>query len=136
MPNEYEIKDFRPIMRLADQDMSITELPKYEILEDCKILSEQSIYVIPRGFITDGASVPILGRSFFPAMNKYFGAAVAHDYYCGVANANGLYAYREKADKEFYGNLIECGTNKTRAKLMSYAVRAYGKMLKASGKLK
>ena len=136
MENEYQIKDFRPLMRLADQDMSITELPKYEIMEDCKILSTEGSYIIPKGFVTDAATVPLWARSFFPAMNKYFGAAVAHDYGCGVANATGLYKFREAADTDFYHNLIECGTNKTRAKLMSFAVRKYGKMLKRTGKLK
>ena len=134
--NEYEIKDFRPLMRLADGDMSTVKLPRYEIMEDCKILSEQSIYVINKGFITDAATVPFMFRQVFPAMNKHFGAAVAHDYYCGIANASGLYSYREKADNEFYGNLIECGTNKVRAKLMSFAVKRYGEYLKSTGKLK
>lgn len=133
---EYEIKHFKPLMRLAPGKLGTIKLPRYVIEEECNILSEIGIYPIPKGFVTDGASVPLLARLVIPSMSMHFGAVVVHDFYCKLANEHGMYAYREKADSEFYANLIECGTNKIRAKIMSFAVIQYGKMLKKKGVLR
>ena len=132
----FYLADFRPPMVLMG-NMSTTKLPRYKIIIDCKIESlSNGDYQIKKGFVTDGASVPLVARLLFPPVNKYFGAVVIHDAYCKKANQTGEYSWRHKADQEFYSNLIECGTNKIRAKLMSKAVIAYGKFLKIKGDLK
>jgi len=133
---EYEIKHFKPLMRLAPGKLGTIKLPKYIIEEECNILSEVGVYPIPKGFQTDAASVPFLARLVIPSMSMHFGAVVVHDYYCRLASLHRLYAYRKKADDEFYDNLIECGTNKIRAKIMSFAVKKRGEYLRAIGELK
>jgi hypothetical protein len=37
-------------------------------------------YTIPRGFVTDGASVPWFFQRLLPRQGRYFAAAVIHDY--------------------------------------------------------
>lgn len=49
---------------------------KYKLLEDVVVDGT----VIPKGFITDGASTPIFIWPILPPIGKYFPAAVLHDY--------------------------------------------------------
>lgn len=49
----------------------------YELLEDECIHGHN----IPKGFISDGATVPRCFWPIFPPVGKYFRAALVHDYY-------------------------------------------------------
>lgn len=73
---------------------------------------------IPKGFVTDGASIPkavwsIIGHPFMP---RFVEAAVVHDF-CVVNQFNG-----SARDKLFYETLISNGVKKWRAKAMYWAV--------------
>ncbi len=81
-------------------------------------------YVIPKGFITDFASVPRLFWAFIPPMGKHNYAALLHDYLCYYKPVT-----RKEADRIFYEMLIEHGVSKFRSKVMYYAVRFYAKCL-------
>jgi hypothetical protein len=50
----------------------------YEPFEET--LSDGSTILIPAGYVTDFASVPMLLWSFFPPIGKYNRAALVHDY--------------------------------------------------------
>lgn len=50
----------------------------YEPFEET--LSDGSTILIPTGYVTDFASVPVLLWSFFPPIGKYNRAALVHDY--------------------------------------------------------
>lgn len=76
--------------------------------------------VIPNGYITDGATVPLLLRWLFPPTGRYFPAAVVHDYILDTERdwpkANGL----------FGAALNECGLPRWRRYPMHWAVKVYG----------
>jgi len=74
---------------------------------------------IPKGFRTDGASVPRIFWSLFPPnRTDYLPCAVIHDYLCD----KGEY---KKADKYFYECLKKLQVDKFSRDLMYYAVRIY-----------
>ena len=77
--------------------------------------------VIPKGFITDFASVPRIFWSVIPPVGKYCGAAVVHDY---------LYSKhqfpREFCDKQFYKLCLKEDNWHIRSAVMYIAVRLFG----------
>ena len=79
------------------------------------------LFIVPEGFVTDGASVPIGLRWRFPHGGRKFAAAVAHDYayQTGVCN-------RAQADRLFYKLMIENGVGKHDANLLYWGVKLFG----------
>lgn len=80
------------------------------------ILKEEYVYEIngyylkvPKGFITDLASVPRVLWVFFPPYGKYTEAAVVHDYLYSKINDTGI--NRELADKIFNHIMKELGVS-------------------------
>ena len=88
---------------------------------------------IPKGFITDGASVPILFRWYMSPYGKGLWAALAHDYKHIQYNIGSK--ERDQADKEFYFDLIKCGYSKITALFPYYGVRLYTIALRFRKKL-
>jgi hypothetical protein len=76
-----------------------------------------------QGSATDGASIPKLFQPFIgtPWEESYIRAAVIHDWYCD----HNVYPWRE-THKVFYEIMIESGVPVRKAKLMFYAVYAFG----------
>ena len=111
---------------------------RYRIQYDVRILDPKGgvIATIPKGFISDGASVPLFFHRIAPPMGMYLMAALAHDYYCELANDSGDYEERKHGDDNFHQWLRWCGVSQLRAKPMSAMVKMYGKGLKLTGKLK
>lgn len=76
-----------------------------------------------KGAETDGASIPTLLRPFIggPWEDAYIRAAVIHDWYC-------VRTVRPWADthRVFYDAMLASGLNSAKAKLMFYAVYAFG----------
>lgn len=131
----YHIADFAPLCKMLPAK-HILASSSIEIQEDCVITAFGKNYGIPKGFVTDGATVPWFLRLAFPAVSKYLGATTIHDWFCAEALKTGKYELRRQADLAFYDHLILCRTNKYRARLMSRAVIWYGKGLKLEGVLK
>jgi len=130
----YNIRDFRPAMRLVDERLTTMKAARYEILEDCDIATSTGVYSIPRGFVTDGASVWWIARPAFPVLSMYFGATTIHDMLCKDAELLKEFKIRSEADRNFYPHLIECGTNAIRARIMSEAVILAGEWENFRGK--
>jgi hypothetical protein len=78
---------------------------------------------VPRGFVTDFASVPRLFWPIFPPSGKWNRAAVVHDYLCTTKTCS-----RFMADAVFREAMRELGVPRWRRVLMYYAVRAYSIM--------
>ena len=76
---------------------------------------------VPKGFITDFASIPWLFWSFLPSWGKYGKAAVIHD--CLYSTH---YRTRKEADDIFYEAMLVSGTKPWKAKIMYWAVRLFG----------
>ena len=82
-------------------------------------------FVIPRGFESDGASVPrFLWRIVFPPIDPTaVRAGVSHDYIYRVQPPGWT---RKEADQMFLCFLIEDGLSPFRARLAYYGVRLFG----------
>lgn len=90
--------------------------------------------VVPKGFETDGASLPRFLRLFLSVWGTYGRAACVHDYlYAAMSKPKyqetvvlSKGRHRRFADREFYTAMIACGTSKPLAFLMWAAVRVFG----------
>lgn len=76
---------------------------------------------VPKGFITDLASVPGLIDNAIPRDGLWRGPAVKHDW--DYATKNGP---RDQRDLEFYNGMIEYGTDPEWAGVMYQSVRRFG----------
>ena len=81
---------------------------------------------IPKGFRTDGASIPLILRPFFERYGKSAEAAVIHDYLYSKFNDTGI--NRELADKIFLFILKENGVSWRVRNMMYKAVRMFGEV--------
>lgn len=81
----------------------------------------EEVITVPKGFITDFASVPIVCNWFIPKSGKYDPAAVIHDW---------LYFKKEKprnvCDGIFCDAMKDLGVNYAQASVMYYALRSFG----------
>lgn len=71
----------------------------------------KELYVIPRGFVTDLASVPRLFWTAFPPCGKYTIAAVLHDYLYWVQ--------QESCDRECADNILLLAMEEARVNLVT-----------------
>ena len=90
----------------------------WELLEDFEEQSRGLTIKVPKGFVTDGASVPRPLWVFLPPIGRYFVAAVIHDYLWET----GMVSMKE-ADLIFYDLMIKYKTYKWKAKIMYIGVR-------------
>lgn len=113
--------------------MEITKLNLKPINDGKRILEADYIYsingfliTVPKGFITDGASIPKSLQWIYDPYGKYIKAAVIHDYLYSKYNDTGI--NRTLADKIFDFIMKETGVNaKTRRKFY-VAVKYFGKI--------
>ena len=91
------------------------------VSEDTKI----DKYIVPKGFETDGASIPRIFWSIAgcPLKAKYVKAAILHDY---LYSKNSKISFHQ-ANLAFYRNMRRAGIPKLKAKLMYKAVEIFGK---------
>ncbi len=75
--------------------------------------------LIPKGFVTDGASVPRMLWWLFPPTGRYMEAALLHDY---LLQEHPRYY----ADHQFLSSMTRLGVAKWRRQVMFYAVRIFG----------
>ncbi|MEH0008068.1 MAG: DUF1353 domain-containing protein [Flavobacteriales bacterium] len=79
---------------------------------------------VPKGYITDLASVPRAFWCFFPPSGAYLEAAVVHDYcYTNLTQA----MTKKQADKLFLKNMKKLGTGRCKRFIMYVAVRLFGR---------
>ncbi|CAL7913863.1 DUF1353 domain-containing protein [Fusobacterium necrophorum subsp. funduliforme] len=95
------------------------------------ILKEEYVYEIngyllkvPKGFVTDLASVPRVLWIFFPPFGRYTPAAVVHDYLYSEINDTAI--NRELADRIFDYIMKELGVPFYKRSSMYRAVRMFG----------
>lgn len=82
-----------------------------------------SILTVPKGFITDGASIPRIFWALFPPTGIYLEAAVLHDHFY-----SGHYKWmlRLAADKLFLEAMEDLGVSWWKRKIIWAAVRVGG----------
>ena len=98
---------------------------KFELFSDYVYKTKEYLIKVPKGFVTDYASIPKLLRAIILPYGKHSGASVVHDYL--YSKGCELNIERKKADKIFLEILKEEGVNPILARLMYIAVRCFGK---------
>jgi len=99
----------------------------FMILEDYSYTTpENETYTVPKGFITDGASIPSIAWPIVgsPFTGRYTMAAGIHDVFYVTHEVN-----RKKADKIFLLGMKDLGVSWWRRKLMGRCVRLFGGFL-------
>lgn len=111
--------------------MKITELKTKKIFNDNELLLEDFKYqvgklliTVPKGFVTDFASIPKFLRFIIPHRGKYDEAAVVHDFLYSEYNTTGI--NRKLADKIFNFIMKECGVSCAKRKALYLGVRKFG----------
>ncbi|EAJ1254841.1 DUF1353 domain-containing protein [Campylobacter lari] len=74
---------------------------RFEVVKEFEVSLCGLNFIVPKGFKTDGASIPRLFWSLFPPFkSEYFSACVVHDYLCEKANSRADYKIADLALKE------------------------------------
>lgn len=93
---------------------------KFRVYKDFKCYG----YVVPAGFVTNGANIPRVFWSLFPPNSpEYLSAVVLHDYMCAKRD---VFTY-EEADEMFHIAMLEIGVSKWKADLFYFWVKWYHK---------
>jgi hypothetical protein len=105
---------------------------RWILIDDLLFQSEryEGVFVAPRGFQTDLASIPALLGSLFPIVGSYDPVAVIHDagYMHALVTQNGIRIHTVKhvADNLFAEGLKAVGVGFLRRRLMTRMVRLFG----------
>ncbi len=96
---------------------------KYILIEDYQAKYKDLVFHLKKGFIFDGASIPVYARAvtYPPFHPLVMSAAIVHDYLYGEKPVK-----RKLADKIFYDRLIQNGCSKIKSQLMYRALRLFG----------
>jgi hypothetical protein len=94
-------------------------------------ITDNKYVTVPKGFITDGASVPRIFWSIFPPWGVYGQAAIVHDYLCinkkltmdGNAPRSGM--LQKEIDDIFYASMKVAGTPVWKRAIIYGAVRLF-----------
>ncbi|ALF16822.1 DUF1353 domain-containing protein [Fusobacterium animalis] len=98
---------------------------KFELFSDYVYKTKEYFIKVPKGFVTDYASIPKLLRAIVLPYGKHSGASVVHDW---LYSSNcDLDISREKADRIFLEILKEEKVNFFLRNLMYFAVRKFGR---------
>lgn len=92
----------------------------WKLQQDFKVKTSIGVITVPKGKVTDLASVPKLLWGIFPPYGRYTESAVVHDYLYAIGHN------RKEADKIFLELMLNNGTSKLRAYPMYLAVRCFG----------
>jgi len=99
--------------------------PSYRLIKLTRPLPfyacDEKYYVVPQGFISNGASVPRAFWALIPPFGPYAAACVVHDWLY-----TELVLPRELCDRTFYELMLDCGVDRELARLMFESCRAFG----------
>lgn len=94
---------------------------KWQLIEPLSYLYKEQVITVPKGFVTDFASVPRIPLVYSAFGNTGHKAAVIHDYLYSIKYD------RKEADKIFL-DALKKHEHPIRARLMYSAVRLFGWM--------
>lgn len=101
--------------------------PEYELTESFEYhlhyIDYETFVRVPKGFVTDFASIPFGFRWLFPIRGKYDKAAVLHDY---LYERGGNKQDRLRADNIFYEAMTVLEVARWRRELIWWFTRALG----------
>ena len=97
---------------------------KYKVMEDIQYNIMGTILTVPKGFITDLASIPTSLQGIIPKQGLYDAGAILHDY---LYSSQSIYPInRYDSDRIFHYVMVECGVDTKLADIMYNAVRIGG----------
>ena len=102
------------------------DLNLFELLED--YVSPE--LTVPKGYFTDGATVPRVFWNLVPPYHRYFPAAIVHDYQCSTG------VDRYEAVELFKENLLRLKLSSRYVFALYYGVRVYLWWLKLKTEVK
>ena len=98
------------------------EMTRWRLEGDVTVcLEDGKCFTVPKGFITDFASVPRCFWSLIPPMGRYGKAALLHDYLYNTKSVS-----RREADRIFLKTMLMMEVPKWKAYVMYVAVRVFG----------
>ena len=99
----------------------------FQLTEPFRYRSSLGTITIPKGFFTDGASVPRIFWNIFSPWGSYFSAALVHDYLYSK-DSNDIYPISERsvADKIFKEAMFNAGVGWVTRETVYRAVRLGG----------
>ena len=109
---------------LDELNVRLISKGKIELLNDFKYRdSKNDIWKAPKGYVSDGASIPQVFWSVVggPLDGDYRDAAVIHDYFCDTKQQTWQATHRV-----FYDAMRARGVGETKAKTLYYAVYRFG----------
>ncbi len=92
-------------------------LEDWELVQDFTETTKYGTFTVPKGYVTDLASVPRLFWFVLPPFGRYSQAAVIHDY---------IYNTCDDKHEVFYDLMLKYKTAKWKAKVMYVAVVVWG----------
>jgi hypothetical protein len=113
--------------RVTENDSTGSFVRTVTLLSDLIFYDEvHGKIVVPKGFESDGASVPKWFWNLYPPFGKYLPAAVVHDLLCVQGN-DGICALSSKeAARVFYTGMRACGVGRWTSWKMYQAVLWFG----------
>lgn len=109
--NRVLVKPFNKDRFEVAEDYKFTiDIPIKNLSVSREIISE----TIPKGYLTDGASIPRIFWSLYPPYrSEYFSACVIHDYLCSRAmHAESIKTAYKRADLVLYEAMKALGVNR------------------------
>lgn len=100
-----------------------TDIVKEEVKFVVKDNDEDSVYIVPVGYVTDGYSIPSV--FVWIIKNERVNAALMHDFMCSLARDHKDYNLQKRADTIFREYLVQTGVSKWKANVMYWAVKSY-----------
>ena len=98
---------------------------KWEVFYDFHATIDEVDWIIPRGYVFDGASIPrFLWIFWTPTNEESWEASCVHDYFYSHATDQ---VTKKFADDVFRQMLINAGASKMKVFLFFHAVRLFGK---------
>lgn len=97
----------------------------FRLVSRFRYISSYGEIVVPKGFITDGASIPSVFWSIISPFGDYFGAAIIHDYLYNHDTEYSNYS-REEADLIFKEAMFNLGVPWLRRETIYRAVQLFG----------
>lgn len=88
-------------------------------------MNENRIFIVPKGFKTDFASIPRIFWAIIAPLGKHTLPAVLHDFLYTEGYKMGI--SRKEADKIFYNAMIDSFVNRFTANIMWACVRLFAK---------
>jgi hypothetical protein len=107
-----------------DSDVIVREVgdDTWELVEPIRYRGNRDMFVVPKGFSTDFASVPRAFQWLLPRYGAYTKSAILHDFLCDESKAGRF--DRDDADGLFRRSMRELGVSFLRRWLMWAAVSA------------